>query len=93
MTTEGDDGVHAAGGAKADLDLFNRPVYVACVDLAASEEFLELVKSALMAALEALSPGALFGLVSFAHKVGKHRKSRPRDAAAVVAGFHNHRSK
>ncbi|XP_010931127.1 protein transport protein SEC23 D isoform X1 [Elaeis guineensis] len=47
-----------------------RPVYVAAVDLSSSEEFLELIKSALLAALEALSPGSLFGLVTFSHKIG-----------------------
>ncbi|WOL02294.1 protein transport protein sec24-like [Canna indica] len=47
-----------------------RPVYVAAVDLSSSEEFLELVKSALLAALEALAPGSLFGLMTFSHKIG-----------------------
>ncbi|CAI9105648.1 OLC1v1004624C1 [Oldenlandia corymbosa var. corymbosa] len=46
------------------------PVYVAAVDLSSSEEFLELIKSALLAALEALGPGSLFGLATFSHKVG-----------------------
>lgn len=46
------------------------PVYVAAVDLSCSEEFLELTKSALLAALEALGPGSLFGLATFSHKVG-----------------------
>ncbi|ONK71291.1 uncharacterized protein A4U43_C04F6960 [Asparagus officinalis] len=47
-----------------------RPVYVAAVDLSSSEEFLELIKSSLLAALEALGPGSLFGLVAFSHKIG-----------------------
>ncbi|PIA28240.1 hypothetical protein AQUCO_07200115v1 [Aquilegia coerulea] len=47
-----------------------RPVYVAAVDLSSSEEFLELTKSALLAALEALAPGSLFGLATFSHKLG-----------------------
>ncbi|XP_050234495.1 protein transport protein SEC23 D isoform X1 [Mercurialis annua] len=47
-----------------------RPVYVSAVDLSSSEEFLELTKSALQAALEALPPGALFGLATFSHKIG-----------------------
>ncbi|XP_027105957.2 protein transport protein SEC23 D-like [Coffea arabica] len=47
-----------------------RLVYVAAVDLSSSEEFLELIKSALLAALEALGPGSLFGLATFSHKVG-----------------------
>jgi hypothetical protein len=44
---------------------------------AASEEFLELTKSALLAALEALSPGALFGLVTFSHKIGLYDVQGP----------------
>ncbi|KAJ0976718.1 hypothetical protein J5N97_012192 [Dioscorea zingiberensis] len=47
-----------------------RPVYVAAVDLSSSDEFLELIKSALLAALEALAPGSLFGLMIFSHKIG-----------------------
>lgn len=47
-----------------------QPVFVAAVDLSASEEFLELIKSALLAALEALEPGVLFGLATFSHKIG-----------------------
>lgn len=54
-----------------------RPVYVAAVDLSSSEEFLELVKSALLAALEALGPGSLFGLVTFSHKIGLYDVQGP----------------
>ncbi|KAF7805716.1 protein transport protein SEC24 [Senna tora] len=67
-----------------------RPVYVAAVDLsckillvqqvcssAASEEFLELIKSALLAALEALAPGSLFGLATFSHKLGLYDVQGP----------------
>lgn len=54
-----------------------RPVYVAAVDLTASEEFLELVKSALLAALEALAPGSLFGLITFSHKIGLYDVQGP----------------
>ncbi|XP_009783888.1 protein transport protein SEC23 D [Nicotiana sylvestris] len=54
-----------------------RPVYVAAVDLASSEEFLELVKSALLAALEALGPGSLFGLATFSHKIGLYDVQGP----------------
>jgi len=53
------------------------PVYVAAVDLACSEEFLELVKSALLAALEALVPGSLFGLMTFSHKIGLYDVQGP----------------
>ncbi|XAR60149.1 hypothetical protein NMG60_11033403 [Bertholletia excelsa] len=54
-----------------------RPVYVAAVDLSSSEEFLELIKSALLAALEALGPGSLFGLVTFSHKIGLYDVQGP----------------
>ncbi|KAK9279753.1 hypothetical protein L1049_013435 [Liquidambar formosana] len=50
-----------------------RPVYVAAVDLSSSEEFLELTKSALLAALE----GALFGLATFSHKIGLYDVQGP----------------
>ncbi|GAB2285548.1 Protein transport protein S23 D [Dionaea muscipula] len=53
------------------------PVYVAAVDLCSSEEFLELTKSALLAALEALGPGALFGLAIFSHKLGLYDVQGP----------------
>lgn len=54
-----------------------RPVYVAAVDLSSSEDFLELVKSALLAALEALGPGSLFGLITFSHKIGLYDVQGP----------------
>ncbi|PWA99596.1 Sec23/Sec24, helical domain-containing protein [Artemisia annua] len=54
-----------------------RPVYVAAIDLASSEEFLELTKSALLAALEALAPGSLFGLATFSHKLGLYDVQGP----------------
>ncbi|GAV70341.1 zf-Sec23_Sec24 domain-containing protein/Sec23_trunk domain-containing protein/Sec23_helical domain-containing protein/Sec23_BS domain-containing protein [Cephalotus follicularis] len=54
-----------------------RPVYVAAIDLSSSEEFLELTKSALLAALEALGPGALFGLATFGHKLGLYDVQGP----------------
>lgn len=45
------------------------PLYVALVDVCCGEEVLELVKSALAAALEALPSSALFGLITFSRKV------------------------
>ncbi|KAI4368701.1 hypothetical protein MLD38_017228 [Melastoma candidum] len=57
-------------GDGSEEDVQARPVYVATVDLSSSEEFLELVKSALLAALEAVPPGSLFGLATFSHKIG-----------------------
>ncbi|KAI3798389.1 hypothetical protein L1987_33664 [Smallanthus sonchifolius] len=58
-------------------DIQARPVYVAAVDLASSEEFIELTKSALLAALEALAPGSLFGLATISHKIGLYDVQGP----------------
>ena len=46
-----------------------QPIYIALIDLTCSLDFLELVKSGLLAALEAIPPASLFGLVTFSHKV------------------------
>eukprot|EP00958_Prasinococcus_capsulatus_P025539 scaffold4372_cov397-Prasinococcus_capsulatus_cf.AAC.23 len=51
-------------------DVHSVPVYIAVVDLASNEEFLELVKSSLLAALEAMGPLARFGLITVSHKIG-----------------------
>ncbi|XP_024987172.1 protein transport protein Sec24-like At3g07100 isoform X1 [Cynara cardunculus var. scolymus] len=61
----------------SEEDMQARPVYVAAIDLASSEEFLELTKSALLAALEALAPGSLFGLATFSHKLGLYDVQGP----------------
>ncbi|MCO5609923.1 hypothetical protein L7F22_064158 [Adiantum nelumboides] len=61
--------------AKGDFQ--GQPVFVAAVDLSASEEFLDLIKSALLAALEALEPGVLFGLATFSHKIGLYDVQGP----------------
>lgn len=45
------------------------PVTIALVDASGSEEWLELVRSALAAALEALPGTSLFGLVTFGTQV------------------------
>ncbi|KAI4334227.1 hypothetical protein L6164_018943 [Bauhinia variegata] len=67
-----------------DAALPSRPVYVAAVDLSSSEEFLELTKSAVLAALEALAPGSLFGLATFSHKLGLYDVQGP---IAVIKNF------
>lgn len=54
---------------QADAELSGQPVYIALVDVTCGMDFLELVKSALVAALEALVPSALFGLITFSSKV------------------------
>ncbi|PON65445.1 Sec23/Sec [Parasponia andersonii] len=61
----------------SDGGLQPQPVYVAAIDLSSSEEFLELTKSALLAALEALGPGSLFGLATFSHKLGLYDVQGP----------------
>ncbi|KAG2486738.1 hypothetical protein HYH03_014664 [Edaphochlamys debaryana] len=48
------------------------PVVVALVDTASGEEFLELVRSSLEAALEALPPVTRFALITFSHRLGLH---------------------
>ncbi|KAK9682110.1 hypothetical protein RND81_10G051200 [Saponaria officinalis] len=54
-----------------------RPVYVAAVYLSSSEEFIDLIKSALLAALEALPSGELFGLATFSVKLGLYDVQGP----------------
>jgi len=61
--------VELDANAESSNNVKQRPITVALVDLDAGEEFIELVKSALLAALEALPPGSLFGLVAFSHKI------------------------
>eukprot|EP00899_Mesostigma_viride_P006955 jgi/Mesvir1/16260/Mv08506-RA.2 len=53
-------------------DVNVHPVYIAAVDLSAGEEFLDLVKSSLVAALEGMGPGSLFGLITYAERVGMY---------------------
>ena len=50
-------------------EVAGQPVYIALVDLTCGADFLELVKSGLLAALEALPPAALFALITFSTKV------------------------
>lgn len=45
------------------------PVYIALVDTMCTDEFLDCVKTALTAALDALPTCALFGLIAFDKKV------------------------
>ncbi|KAL6760798.1 hypothetical protein V8C86DRAFT_2548426 [Haematococcus lacustris] len=48
------------------------PVYLALVDISGDEDFLEVVRSGLLAALEVLPPYTQFGLITFSNKVGLH---------------------
>eukprot|EP00195_Chlamydomonas_chlamydogama_P017072 CAMPEP_0202896248 /NCGR_PEP_ID=MMETSP1392-20130828/5266_1 /ASSEMBLY_ACC=CAM_ASM_000868 /TAXON_ID=225041 /ORGANISM="Chlamydomonas chlamydogama, Strain SAG 11-48b" /LENGTH=777 /DNA_ID=CAMNT_0049581523 /DNA_START=303 /DNA_END=2636 /DNA_ORIENTATION=+ len=63
------------------------PVYIALVDTAGEEDFIELVRSALLAALEALPPGALFGLITFSNKLGLHDLRSPTPAVRYIPIF------
>jgi hypothetical protein len=45
------------------------PVFIALVDTTTTDEFLEHVKNALVAALEALPPNALVGIITLADHV------------------------
>ena len=63
------------------------PVTLALVDAGGGEEWLELVRGALAAALEALPPSALFGLVAF----GAHVRARARTGQCVPP-THDHRT-
>ena len=56
-------GRQAEGGGAAEVAV--APVMLALVDAGGGEEWLELVRGALAAALEALPASALFGLVTF----------------------------
>ena len=58
-------GVQGPASVSTKADPVAVPVYVALVDLCCSEEALEVVRSALQAALESLPAAARFGLVTF----------------------------
>lgn len=66
---------------QADAQTPGHPVYLALVDLTCSVEVLELVKSGLAAALEALVPSALFGLITFSGKVTSCSQSLPTNTS------------
>ncbi|KAL4424007.1 hypothetical protein ABPG75_001308 [Micractinium tetrahymenae] len=59
-------------GVEEVLALEAQPAVLALVDVCCPEEGLELVRSALAAAVEALPPTARFGLVSFGSQIGLH---------------------
>ncbi len=63
------------------------PVYVALVDVCCGEEALELARSALQAALEALPAAARFGLVTFSHRVQPAAPCPPLPACPARAGL------
>ena len=48
------------------------PVVLALVDVAGCDDFVEVVKSALLALVESLPPGAQFGLITFSDRIGLH---------------------
>jgi Sec23/Sec24 trunk domain len=62
-----DSGTQA--GAASQLERPAVPVYLALVDVCCGEDTLELTRSALQAALEALPPAARFGLITYSQRV------------------------
>ncbi len=58
-----------AGNDGSSHEVPGQPVYIALVDLTCGGEFMELVKSGLLAALEAMAPASLFALITFSTKV------------------------
>ncbi|GIL48469.1 hypothetical protein Vafri_4983 [Volvox africanus] len=61
------------------------PVVVALVDTAAGEEFLELVRSSLEAALEALPPVTRFALITMSNRLGLHDVRAPEPSVRYVS--------
>eukprot|EP00741_Cyanophora_paradoxa_P011664 tig00020563_g11269.t1 len=53
------------------------PVFLALIDLASSEEFVEMVKSGLLAALEGMPPSSRVALIPFSDRVGLYDLSSP----------------
>jgi len=71
----------AASDAEAEPDFDpHAPTFVALVDLSGGEDFVEAVRGALLAAMEALPPGARFGVVGFSDAV---ELIEPRSAGAA----------
>ena len=68
--------------ARPDAPIGTSPVYVALIDLTASEEVLDVVRAGVVAAIEAVGEDALFGVVSFDDRVGLYDVSG--DGASVV---------
>ncbi len=56
------------------------PACVALVDASGGEAWLELVKNALLAGLEALPPGACFGLATF----GRQARAGPSTCSQLL---------
>ena len=70
-TSLGPGGATAAtGGAGESWQLGSSACYIAVVDLTGSADFLDCVKSALLAALEALPASARLGVVTVGERVG-----------------------
>lgn len=87
-SSDDDDNHDAAGASEARRDPEAVPVYLAMVDLCCSEDTLELLRSALQAALEALPAAARFGIVTFSHKVGLYDISGEAGTESSVRCVH-----
>ena len=77
-------GGQAGEGPAAEVAV--APVTLALVDAGGGEEWLELVRGALAAALEALPPTALFGLVTFGTNVRTRAHTGPCVSAHRLGG-------
>ncbi|KAK9831909.1 hypothetical protein WJX81_008153 [Elliptochloris bilobata] len=83
LDDEADSALQAEGGGAMEVAV--APVTLALVDAGGGEEWLELVRGALAAALEALPPTALFGLVTFGTQVELWDVRGPVPAVRCVA--------
>lgn len=69
------------------MEVAATPIYVALVDLTGGPDFLELVRTALQAALEAVPPSSLFALVTFADAVTLGIPAHPHSHIFVFHGW------
>ncbi len=60
----------SGGGSESEAPSNEYPAYIFCVDISGRTEYIELVKSSILAAVEALSPQAWVGLAVFSSKIG-----------------------
>ena len=63
------------GGLQPELEAVQS--YIALIDLTCNEEFLELVKTSLLAAIESLPANAKLGLMTFSTKASARATGKP----------------
>ena len=81
---QGEGNEEGRGEGEGEGEAIAAPAFVALVDTSGTEEQLEVVKSAVLAGLEALAPNALFGLVTFSDKIGLFDVKGKRPCVKVV---------